>query len=268
MINGLDLFSGIGGISLALQDWVRPIAYCEIDRYARAALLSRMQDGLLSQAPIWDDVSTLRRKNIQCKVDIIYGGFPCQDISVAGNGEGLEGERSGLFFEIIRLARELRPKFIFLENVPAITIRGLDRVLLEITSLGFDCRWTTVSAQEVGACHIRNRWFLLAYANGSDIWKQSGGISGTPWAKEERITGNQSKEGALAYTSCERLERIRREKPPLAKPCGYGRQYSEPSLRRGDYGLLNRVDRIKGLGNAVVPMQAREAFIRLLGELQ
>ncbi len=167
MINGLDLFSGIGGITLALSEWVKPITYCEIDRYAQAVLLSRMQDGLLSRAPIWDDVTTLDGKQFRGQIDIIYGGFPCQDISVAGNGKGLAGNRSWLFKEIMRLAEEIKPKFIFLENVPAIRTRGLEHVAEWLACSGYDCRWDFVSAQEVGAPHIRQRWFCLANANGN-----------------------------------------------------------------------------------------------------
>lgn len=163
-LNGLDLFSGIGGIGIGLEEWVRTACYCEQDRYAQGVLLSRMQSGDIDRAPIWDDVQTLKGTLLP-KIDIIFGGFPCQDISVAGNGKGLEGKRSGLFFEIARLASELRPKFIFLENVTAITVRGLERITMELTALGYDCRWTVVSAAEVGANHLRERWFLLAYAN-------------------------------------------------------------------------------------------------------
>jgi hypothetical protein len=97
-VNGLDLFSGIGGITLALSPWVRPVAYCENDRYAQAILLSRQASGDLPIAPIWDDIRTLTYSILPVvKIDIIYGGFPCQDISVAGLGAGLEGKRSGLF---------------------------------------------------------------------------------------------------------------------------------------------------------------------------
>src|SRR5690606_12278219 len=96
--------------------------------------------------------------------DVICGGFPCQDISVAGTGAGLEGERSGLFFEIIRLVGEIRPRLVFLENVPAITTRGGVRGISAFASLRYDCRWTIVSAAEVGAPHLRRRWFLLAHS--------------------------------------------------------------------------------------------------------
>lgn len=160
-MRGLDLFSGVGGLSLALAPWVRTVAYCESDRYAQAVLLSRMREGSLDLAPIWDDVRTLDAASLP-PIDIIFGGFPCQDISAAGLGKGLAGERSGLFFEIARLTDVLRPAFVFLENVPAITSRGLDRVIGTFSELRYDCRWTVVSAAELGAPHLRKRWFLLA----------------------------------------------------------------------------------------------------------
>lgn len=175
-LNGLDLFSGIGGISIALKPWVRTVAYCERDRYAQAVLLSRMLSGELDRAPIWDDIASLRGAMLP-SIDIIFGGFPCQDISVAGLGRGLDGERSGLFFEIMRLAEETQPKFIFLENVPAIRTRGASRVGKELADRGYDCRWTTLSAQEVGANHKRERWFLLAANTDSiglrDWWQRN-----------------------------------------------------------------------------------------------
>jgi len=163
MLNGLDLFTGIGGITLALSEWVKPVAYCEIDPYCQSLLLQRMQEGNLPKAPIWDDVQTLPHSELP-KIDIIYGGFPCQDISVAGIGKGLEGERSALFFEIVRLAKEIKPPFIFLENVSAIRGRGLNRVGEELAKLRYDCRWGIISAREIGARHSRKRWFLLAYS--------------------------------------------------------------------------------------------------------
>lgn len=164
MLNGLDLFSGIGGMSLALKEWVRPIVYCEIDPYCQGVLLSRMGCEI-NAAPIWDNINTLDGSNFEESVEIIYGSFPCQDISIAGYGKGLEGERSGLFFEIVRLAKEIQPKFIFLENVPTICSRGGIRVVREITQMGYDCRWCVISAASIGALHKRERWFLLAHTN-------------------------------------------------------------------------------------------------------
>lgn len=166
MLNGLSLFTGIGGIDVALSEYVSPVAYCEIEPYCQSVLLQRMSEGNLPKAPIWNDIRTLSVEELP-PIDIIYGGFPCQDISVAGAGKGLEGERSGLFFEIMRLVREAKPTFVFLENVSAIRTRGLDKVLQEFTKERYDCRWTMLSAAEVGARHRRERWFLLAYSDSS-----------------------------------------------------------------------------------------------------
>ncbi len=240
MLNGLDLFSGIGGISLALAPWVRPVAYCESDRYAQSVLLSRMREGWLPAAPIWDDVRTLTAGHLP-PIDIITGGFPCQDISTAGLGAGLEGKRSGLFFDIIRLAGDLRPTFVFLENVPAISVRGLDRVLLEFTSLGYDTRWTTISAASVGANHSRDRWFLLAYSGDGEALADSSGIG----------SGERTGEGCGP----------RGQDDPMRD----GWWSVEPNVGRVANGIPRRVDRIRGLGNAVVPKQARKAFKRLGG---
>ena len=96
MLNGLDLFSGIGGISVALKEWVRPVAYCEIDPYCQGVLLSRMAEGRLPKAPISEDIRSITGLDFSGNIHIIYGGFPCQDISTLGNGKGLAGERSGL----------------------------------------------------------------------------------------------------------------------------------------------------------------------------
>ncbi len=250
MLNGLDLFSGIGGISLALSEWVKTVAYCEQDRYAQAVLLSRMSSGDIDRAPIWDDVKTLAAE-ILPRIDIISGGFPCQDISVAGLGKGLGGERSGLFFEIVRLCRDLRPRFIFLENVPAITIRGLDRVCLELTSLGYDCRWTIVSAAEMGAVHIRHRWFLLAHANdarhcGSGKFYTDGRESPTMQQRNDPL--DISGDNGSAWNSA-----------------GTSQGFTQPRVFRTGDGVSNRAHRAKGLGNSVVPQQVREAFKRLAG---
>ena len=235
MINGLDLFSGIGGISLALQEWVKPVAYCENDKYAQGVILSRIATGQLVNAPIWDDVKTLTGLHLPT-VDIIYGGFPCQDISTAGNGIGLAGERSGLFFEILRLAKEIKPKFIFLENVFAIRTRGLNRVGEELASLGYDCRWTIISAKEVGACHKRSRWFLLAHARSNSLERLE--QHKRTWAQySPGIDSNLSKDWKIYVDKFPRV----------------------------DDGLSIPVDRIRGLGNAVVPLQAKEAFMRLMG---
>lgn len=270
MIYGLDLFSGIGGLTIALQEWVKPIAYCENDRYAQGVLLSRMAEKRLPIAPIWDDVSTLDGKEL-AHVDIIYGGFPCQDISIAGHGKGLEGERSGLFFEIVRLAKEIKPRFIFLENVPAIRTRGLSIVAKELSDAGYDCRWGVVSAHEMGAPHLRKRWFCLAHSNGSKLREQQRGRCGEEGENTTEPRNNGEKE-SLADTDKKREqglpERKEQENSSARKRSKYEIPYNweiEPDVGRVVNGLPFRVDRIKGLGNAVVPAQAREAFKRLMG---
>jgi DNA (cytosine-5)-methyltransferase 1 len=266
MLNGLDLFSGIGGISLALSPWVRTVAYCENDRYAQSVLLSRMHQGSLHHAPIWDDVRTIRMGIFPSglTIDIICGGFPCQDISLAGTGKGLAGERSGLFFEIARLVGELRPRFVFLENVPAISVRGLDRVLMEFTALGYDCRWTIVSAAELGAPHLRERWFLLAHADDSGrrelLQQEQKRRRGT--TPDIRSDGETQ---LMADSDGKGLERRWREEPQQHRFTESSWWAVEPDVGRVANGISNRSHRLKCLGNSVVPLQAREAFKRLIG---
>ncbi len=270
MLNGLDLFSGIGGLSLALGEWIEPIAYCENERYAQAVLLSRMQSGDIPLAPIWDDVRTLRASYLHTKPEIIYGGFPCQDISVAGHGKGLVGERSGLYWQIERLVEETNPSFIFLENVPAIRTRGLNSVVQSLTELGYDCRWTVLSAQELGAPHIRKRWFLLAHAHGLRLWEKQ-------WAEQPAGAGplqpdDYGSPKSLAHTPSKRERESANEadaKPVSGQtriePSSSSWWEVEPNVGRVADGIPARVDRLRGLGNAVVPAQAREAFMRLMG---
>jgi len=267
VLNGLDLFSGIGGLTIALSEWVRPIAYCENDRFAQAVLLSRMSNMDLPRAPIWDDVRTLKSDFIP-KPEIIYGGFPCQDISVAGDAKGMVGKRSGLFQDIARLTQEIRPAFVFLENVPAITTRGLDVVLAAFTQLRYDCRWTVVSARDVGAPHLRKRWFFLA-ANSEcfGIYKQSGRSSGKSRKNKIQLDG-YGKEELVAHTVDLRYEKQERYfKSPTTEHTAMRSSWweVEPSICRVVDELQNRSHRIKALGNSVVPMQAREAFMRLMG---
>jgi DNA (cytosine-5)-methyltransferase 1 len=266
MLNGLDLFSGIGGISLALRDYVRPIAYCEIDPYCQAVLLNRMADRSLLSAPIWDNISTLGNESgslPNSTIDIIYGGSPCQDISVAGHGKGLEGERSGLFFEIVRLAKEIKPKFIFLENVPAITSRGGLRVVREVTEMGYDCRWCCISAASVGALHKRERWFLLAHAH-DDGFPTTKIDRGSAEGVCDSSEGGSPRDVANSRCFCER-EKDKSERSSSHAP-GCSRFWEvEPSVGRVVDGVPFRVDRIRGLGNSVVPQQVKEAFEILMG---
>lgn len=269
VINGLDLFSGIGGLSIALQDWVRPIAYCESDRYCQAVLLSRMRSGDISIAPIWDDVCSLNSEIRSQSIDIIFGGFPCQDISTAGTGKGLGGKRSGLYWELYRLAEEIRPDYIFLENVPAIRTRGLCQVVRSLSYLRYDCRWTSVSAAEVGAPHLRKRWFLLAHTSGQRIRQDFRTIQGKQnQTNEIRGHGVVDSSSDVAHPDKQRAQvPAQGELTTKQMPQCASWWETEPSVGRVVDGLPFRVDRIKGLGNAVVPAQAKEAFKRLMGVL-
>lgn len=275
-LNGLDLFSGIGGIGIALDEWVQAVAYCEKDRYAQGVLLSRMAEGQIARAPIWDDVATLKGDMLP-EIDIIFGGFPCQDISVAGAGKGLEGERSGLVFEIFRLVKECKPTFVFLENVPAIRTRGGERVGKELAILGYDCRWEHLSAQEVGANHKRERWFILA-ANSERIkQRDESWWSGWQERQSQAFARNNGEKKPVANAKSQGLERhwhARWDEKPTQKKaksragsCGFTSDWwaTEPNVGRVVNGLSNRVDRIKCLGNAVVPIQAKTAFSKLIG---
>jgi DNA (cytosine-5)-methyltransferase 1 len=244
MLNGLDLFSGIGGISLALREWVKPIAYCEIDFFCQGILLSRMADKSLYNSPIWDDIKTLQGSDFFGVCDIIYGGFPCQDISIAGLGKGLDGERSGLFFEIIRLSKEIKPKFIFLENVPAITCRGGISISREITEMGYDCRWCVISAEGLMAPHKRERWFLLAHSNSESSFETD----------KRTVTQSKEQDSWLRHSRSNWRD-------------GFGKHWEKskcPPFGMDD-GLQFELDRAKALGNSVCPQQATEAFKILMG---
>lgn len=171
-----SFFAGVGGLDLGLELAVpsaRPVVLVEGEAAAAAVLAARMEDGALAPAPVWSDVRTFDGRPYRGLVDCVIGGFPCQDISNAGKRAGiLDGERSGLFFEMARCIREMGPRYVFLENVSAITVRGLNAVLGTLAELRFDAEWDVFSAAEVGASHLRKRWFCLADAHqcGRSVW--------------------------------------------------------------------------------------------------
>lgn len=169
-MNSLHLFAGIGGGILA--DKIlghRIVGAVEIESYCRAVLKQRQEEGLLEPFPLFDDIRTFNGDEITERVDLICGGFPCQDISTAGKGKGVvKGEKSSLFFELVRVCRNIRPAYIFLENSPAITGRGLGACLNEIAKIGYDAEWFTLSAGDCGAPHLRNRWWAVCKRQDSD----------------------------------------------------------------------------------------------------
>jgi len=246
-MNELALFAGAGGGILGghLLGW-RTVAAVEIEDYPRRVLLQRQADGFLPRFPIWDDVKTFDGKPWRGKIDVISGGFPCQDISIAGGG-GLDGARSGLWSEMARIICEVQPRYAFIENSPMLAIRGLDRVLCDLASLGFDARWGVLGADDIGANHERKRIWIVAKISNS---KRIG------WYK-----GNNAQLGSN--------KTIRTYRPISIKSSleGYdGNNWStEPNVCRMVNGLADTVDRLKAIGNGQVPLCAATAW-RILSD--
>jgi DNA (cytosine-5)-methyltransferase 1 len=160
---GISCFSGVGGLDVALGKDVKTVCYIENNPYCQEILRKNIKDGWLDPAPIWSDIQSFKGRPWNGKVDIVFGGFPCQDISVAGKGEGIkEGNRSGLWFEMYRIIKEVHPRYVFLENVAGIRRRGLREVLECLSEAGYNAEWTMLGAKDVGAPHKRERWFCLA----------------------------------------------------------------------------------------------------------
>lgn len=216
----LDLFSGIGGFSLGLKraGGFRTVCFCEVDPFCQRVLRARMLDGSLDSAPICKDVRGLDGRPWSGVVDLVCGGFPCQDVSPAGRCAGLTGERSGLWREVGRLIREVRPSYVIVENSAGLLDRGFGDVLRDLSSYGYDAEWATVSACSLGAPHMRERVFLVAYPH-----RQSG--RGYVWEWEQEA------------------------------PWG-GWWSREPALARVAHGVPGRMDRNTALGNALVPQIA------------
>lgn len=154
----------------------RPVCAVEIDEYCQQVLSARQADGCLPWFPIFADVTTFDGRPWRGLVDVVAGGFPCQDISTAGKGAGIDGEKSGLWREMARVIGEVRPPFAFVENSPVLTSRGLDRVLGDLAEMGYDARWGVVSAADVGAPHERERIWIVAYSTSKPMQLIPGGI--------------------------------------------------------------------------------------------
>ena len=167
VVNELHLFAGAGGGILAGQ-LLGHRCVCAVERepYAQAVLVARQNDGTFPPFPIWDDVRTFDGKPWRGAVDVVCGGFPCQDISAAGNGKGIDGERSGLWREMARIVSEVRPRYVFVENSPLLVGRGLAVVLGDLAEMGYDAQWACLSASDTGAAHQRDRVWILGHAIG------------------------------------------------------------------------------------------------------
>ena len=275
----LDTFAGIGGFSYAAHELVggfETTQFVEIDPFCQKVLKKHFP-----QVPCHDDIKTFTAYPGQ--YDVITGGFPCQDISVAGRREGITDQsRSGLFYELIRVIRLVRPKFVVLENVAAILNNGLDIVLGELSEAGYDAEWSIISASSLGAAHRRSRWWCVAYTN--DYGSSSSSIneindetdsssqkgqnqvsesSRSSESSDSRIV--RSSEGNVTDSNSQGLQRkilskmesgIWSAKHTRRLDPNWRSYVSKPILPRGSYGLSNRVDRTKALGNSIVPAVA------------
>jgi DNA (cytosine-5)-methyltransferase 1 len=254
-----SLFAGIGGFDLGFE---RAGMVCkwqvEIDDYANRVLAKHWPTVHRER-----DIRECGRHNLE-SVDVICGGFPCQDISYAGHGAGLDGARSGLFFEAIRLVCELRPRFVVLENVAALLTRGMDRVLGTLAEIGYDAEWHCIPAAAVGAPHLRNRIFIVAHTDDGQC-------------KQPELAVRSGRDAV--GTGCETMANTRRDRSGSGKELdrhqavrsegiidatNSGWWQTEPDVGRVANGIPARVDRLRGLGNAVVPQVAEVVAGRVL----
>ena len=252
VMNELALFAGAGGGILGghLLGW-RTVCAVEWEAYPASVLCARQNDGLLPPFPIWDDVQTFDGHPWRGIVDVVSGGFPCQDISISGGGAGIDGDRSGMWREMARIIHEVQPGFVFVENSPMLTSRGLGRVLGDLASMGFDARWGVLGAADIGANHQRDRIWIVAKMANSD----KTGLQGSEWLHSD--SGKTSKWGESAHG-------------PITKCCAaeYGKSSwwdIEPSIQRVADGVAARVDRLKAIGNGQVPLCAATAW-RILSD--
>lgn len=289
-MNELALFAGAGGGILGghLLGW-RTVCAVEWGKYPASVLLARQNDGILPAFPIWDDVQTFDGKPWRGIVDVVSGGFPCQDISAAGGGAGIDGARSGMWKHMARIIGEVRPKCVFVENSPLLVGRGLAVVLGDLAALGYDAQWFCLSASDCGAPHQRDRIWLVANAaceqhQGKPYAKQRpaaakllANADGMRKLQPERSqqnkrgwVGNSSQD--MANPGCNNVQRIftgiahaEKWSGPKQRQAGSRSDGSrwwptEPNVGRVANGVAARVDRLKAIGNGQVPRVAATAF--------
>jgi len=293
----LALFAGAGGGILGGQlfGW-QTVCAVERDAYAAAVLAQRQNEGLLDLFPIWSDVTTFDGKPWRGIVDVVSGGFPCQDISPAGRGAGIGGERSGLWSEMARIIGEIRPHFCLVENSPILTSRGLGTVLGDLAARGYDAEWGVLGAADVGAPHKRERIWIMAYrdclrklqsqgaeqeqrgrtgdshnemADTDEIghWRRSGMFRQRRGVEFTDSGNNPDTPGIVPGHGNADDVQIFMERPKARETGSAIRSAdwwaTEPAVGRVAYGVANRVDRLKALGNGQVPLCAAEAVRRL-----
>jgi len=280
-MNELALFAGAGGGILGgkLLGW-RTVCAVEWEPYPASVLCARQNDGLLPPFPIWDDIQTFDGNPWRGIVDVVSGGFPCQDISVAGKGDGLDGERSGMWTHMARVVGEVRPRFVFVENSPMLVTRGLERVLGDFAQMGYDCKWTVMGAADIGAPHQRDRIWIVAHSRYWRRWDKRIAERGQNPQGEWATDSNQAcrpgeQPASMAYTMFNRLQGIRENRATQGQTglCrGEGSHQiqdlwgtadywsTEPSIPRVADGVAARVDRLKAIGNGQVPLCAATAW--------
>jgi DNA (cytosine-5)-methyltransferase 1 len=253
----LSLFAGIGGFDLGLErtGGFKTIAFCEIEPFCRRVLAKHWPG-----VPCYHDVRELTADRLSTDgiaVDVICGGFPCQDISSAGKGAGIaEGTRSGLWVEYARLIGELRPSYVIVENVSELLGRGMGRVCGDLASLGYDAEWQDVSAEDIGAPHPRSRIWIVAYPMREGLerlWVTSGTEAQIADARSANEHSNAAFIAGLHLVGKRGLSAVIDSNP--YRPSWAAQQWPEtkPLLCRVGNGIPNRVDRTSALGNAVVP---------------
>lgn len=261
-MNELALFAGAGGGILGgILCGFRCVCAVEIEPHARAVIAARQNDGTLPPFPIWDDVCTFDGYAWRGIVDVVSGGFPCQDISAAGKGAGIGGAKSGLWREMARIIGEVQPRYVIVENSPMLVIRGLGTVLGDLATMGFDARWGVLGADDAGAPHVRKRIWIVAHTHSArpQMQRQSDRSS-------ETLTGTGSggqdvadtDEGRRIGTSASQERQSNADAATGRAVANWWK--SEPDVGRVVDGLAFRVDRIKALGNGQVSSVVKLAW--------
>lgn len=271
-MNELACFAGFGGGLLAseLLGW-RTICAVERDAYAASILVQRQNDGILRPFPIWPDIRDFDGRPWRGIADVVSGGFPCVDISIAGTGAGIDGEDSGLWREMARVIGEVRPRFAFVENSPLLVGRGLARILGDLADMGFDAVWGCVGAHHLSAPHKRERIWIVA-TNTDDAAEHDLAVHGAVASQPQH--GEASLEDAVGAGLEERAQpgegqRERRQQADRTagatlqqawvERCG-AQWASDAGILRVADGTAHRVERIRCIGNAQVPCVAAFAF--------
>jgi DNA (cytosine-5)-methyltransferase 1 len=265
-MNELALFAGHGGGILGgILCGFRTVCAVEINDYARRVLMARQDDGCLPAFPIWDDVRTFDGRSWRGLVDVITGGFPCQDISIAGKGEGISGERSGLWGEMFRIIREVEPRYVIVENSPMLTRRGLEQVIGDLASLGYDAKWGVLGAIHAGAPHKRERIWIVAHS--ATLRIKAGSPNSEGWKEGVADQSHHCRQDVADTNNAGREQQRRSgangEEYGATKRSDWWS--SESGVGRMADGVAWRVDRLSGLGNGQVPAVAALAWRILSG---